>query len=147
MKDTKLPIMAKFKRNRDTKPSFKSGRQEGEGSSQHQTPHFSFEKMQRGTGYSIECCGAEERAALASKLFELSQITWADIARSGRHGTGSEIIERGSFKIALPPFITQDTNLLSFRYNGKKAMVGYRENRVFHVLFLDWNFTVYDHGN
>ena len=140
--------MGKFKqRNKKSQAPFKSDRQGGEGSTQHLTPHFSFEKMQEGTGYSVGCCSQEERAALATKLFELSQITWSTINGSNRHGMGCETIKRSSFKVSLPTSVTDDVTLLAFRYNGKKAMIGYRDGRVFYVLILDWNFTAYNHGS
>jgi len=140
--------MGKFKqRNQEPQTPFKSDRQGGEGSTQHLTPFFSFEKMQRGTGYSIACCPQEEQAALATKLFELSQITWATIQGTHRHGAGCEIIPQSRLHVSLPRSVTDDVTILAFRYNGKKAMLGYRDGRILHILLLDHNFTVYDHGS
>lgn len=140
-------IMPKFKQPNKQSSIFKAdGVKTSEGSSQHLKPHFSFENMLRGTGYSVECCTAEDRQALASKLFELSQISWSDIASSGRHGLGTEKIDRKSLKTKLPHNVTDDVNILAIRYNGKAPMLGYRDNRIFQILLIDWNFSAYDHG-
>lgn len=139
-------ILPKFKRNRESPSLFQSNeRRENQGSTEHLSPHFSFEKMQTRTGYSVACCQLEDRAALASKLFELSQITWAAIRTSGRHQMGYEKIARSSLKTSLPSSVTEDTVLLAFRFNGKAPMIGYRDGRTFYVLLLDWNFSAYRH--
>ncbi|MBI3441573.1 MAG: hypothetical protein HY052_07215 [Proteobacteria bacterium] len=138
--------MPKFKNNKRSSSPFKSDqRKDTGGSTEHQCPHFSFEQMQRNTGYSVECCQKDDRAALASKLYELSQITWATIRGSGRHGVGCEKIERPSIKAPLPLSLTEDVSILALRFNGKAPMLGYREGRIFHVLLLDWNFKAYSH--
>lgn len=111
-----------------------------------QKPIFCFEYMQPGSGFSINCCEVEDRAQLSAKLFQLSQITWMQIGQSGRHQLGTEIIPREKIKASVPNAVTDDTNLIAFRYNGKAPMVGYRDGRTFHILWLDWKFTLYDHG-
>jgi hypothetical protein len=42
--------------------------------------------------------------------------------------------------------VTEEVNLIAFRFDGKKPMVGYRDGVTFYVLFLDRSFTLYDHG-
>lgn len=102
--------------------------------------------MRDGTGYSINCCSADESAQLIGKLYTIGKMTWGEINQSGRHGLGTEIIGQGKINAPIPAAVTDDVQLLAFRYNGKKPMVGYREDRVFHVLYVDHNFTLYDHG-
>lgn len=109
-------------------------------------PVFSFEFMANGNGFSVPCCNRDELGHLAQKLFTLSQMTWVEIIQSGRHGLGTEKIATASLKTALPAKVTEDVTLLALRYNGLKAMVGYRDDRIFHILFIDHNFTLYDHG-
>lgn len=101
--------------------------------------------MAPATGYSVECCDQENRAFLASKLFTIGRMTWGEINQSGRHGLGTEIIGKGQINAPLPAIVTDDVNLLAFRYNGKRPMVGYRDSRIFHVLYLDHDFTLYPH--
>lgn len=111
-----------------------------------QPPLFSFEKMASNTGYSVDCCDAENQAAVSKRLFKLSQLKWRDIRQAPRHGLGTETIARSSLTAPLPPSVTEDTTILALRYNGKRPMIGYREGRVFYVLLIDHDFSAYDHG-
>lgn len=108
-------------------------------------PVFSFEFMRPNTGYSVTCCNEEHRAALAAKLFTLSQMTWQEIQNAPRHGLGSEKIARTSLKIALPGRVPEDAELIALRYHAKSPAIGFRDDRVFYILFLDHSFTAYDH--
>jgi hypothetical protein len=111
---------------------------------QQQTPVFCFHYL---TGdYSLSKCDKEEKAALADTLHQLSRLTWGQIAGAPRKGAGYEIIARKAIKTGLPSHLSDDVNLLAFRFCANKPMVGYRERRIFHILFLDRDFTLYDHG-
>lgn len=141
--------MAKFKGAKPNKAAF-SGKEKQNTkpvSDNDQKPVFSFEHMQDGSGWSINCCEADDRAQLSSKVFQLSRMTWMEINQAPRHGLGTEKIPREQIEAKLPAAVTEDTNLIAFRYNGLKPMVGYRDGRIFHVLWLDWDFKLYDHGD
>lgn len=139
--------MTKFRGATPTKPNFSAEKTLPKPASTNDLkPVFSFEHMANGTGYSVNCCSQEEGAQLVGRLYVLGNMTWAQINQSGRHGLGTEIIPRGNIKAVLPKAVTDDVNLLAFRYNGKKPMVGYREDRVFHVLYVDHDFSLYPHG-
>ncbi len=115
------------------------------GSTQQKKPVFSLEFLRRK--YCLSCCDAVEKVAFADRIHELSQLTWAEIAAANRHKQGFEVIAHDSITgDSVPGHITDDTNLLSFRFCGMKPMVGYREGRIFHVLWFDRDFTLYDHG-
>ena len=63
-----------------------------------------------------------------------------------RHGLGYEKIAINSINVQIRKFITEDqNNLIAFRFNGLKSMVGYRYRNVFYVLWFDHDFSVYDH--
>lgn len=62
-----------------------------------------------------------------------------------RHGNGSEIISQSQTRSSIPEHITDDTKLLAFRFYGKAPMAGYREERIFCVIWLDRDFTLYEH--
>lgn len=83
---------------------------------------------------------------MLDKLRRLSALSWKDIRQQHRHRLGSEIIDRNSIRAAIPAFLTEDVKLLAFRAFDKVAMVGYRSGRVFHVLWVDRTFTLYNHG-
>lgn len=112
-------------------------------STQNQKPLFSLEHL-RGD-YCLSNCETNEQAAFANCLHKLSSLTWADIQRAPRHGSGCETISRTSIRPALPSFVTPEVNILAFRFSGTKPMIGFRKDRIFFVLFLDRNFTCYDH--
>lgn len=65
---------------------------------------------------------------------------------SPRHGSGYEIISRASLNISLPTHITEDINIIAFRFFGMKPMLGYKNGAIFHVLWLDRNFKAYPHS-
>ena len=109
-------------------------------------PIFSFEYMKAGNGYSVDCCTADHRSALASRLFKLSQMTWLQIRMADRHGLGSEKIARNSLRVPIPAKVTEDADFLALRYNGMTPMIGYRDGRTFYILFLDHTMDVYNHG-
>ena len=95
--------------------------------------------------YSLSNCEQEEKAAFADTLHKLSRVTWAQICTSHSHGIGSEIIKQECIKASIPKNITTDTNILAFRFYDKAPMVGYREDRIFHIIWLDRDYTLYDH--
>lgn len=113
------------------------------GSSQNLRPVFSLEYL--GGNYCLSKCELAEKAAFAERLHKLSQLTWAEIQRAHRHGLGCETITRDSIKASPPPAVTDDVRFLAFRFNGMAPMVGYRDGRIFFVIWLDRDFSLYDH--
>ena len=112
------------------------------------SPLFSLSYMARD--HCITCCERDERAAFAVKLRELSQLTWAQLRNAPRQGMGYEKINRDSFRVAIPSQITEDVHIIAFRFDGSKPIVGFRDRddrRIFHIVWVDRNFTVYDHGS
>lgn len=107
---------------------------------------FSFTKMPK-SDYDIEHLNNMHLVALVKKLKILCVLTWGDLKRSGRHALGHEIIDRNSFKkVTVPNDISDDVKFLAFRYNGKNSFIGYRRGKIFHIMYIDHNFTVYNHG-
>lgn len=108
-------------------------------------PVFCFNYISK-KGYSFNDCDDQEKLDLINKLTTLSNMTWAEIQLSPKHGLGSEKIAIKSIKTKLPNNFTEDVSfLLALRFSGKKAMVGYRNEFIFHVFFLDRDFTLYPH--
>lgn len=135
----------KAKRSKDNrKPAQKIGSVASE-NADTMPPIFAFDKMQENTGFSVPCCNADHQAAALRKIFTLSKMTWSEIQNAPRHGLGTEKIHRSSIKAAIPASVTDDVTFLALRYNGKAPMVGYRDGRTFHVLYLDHTFTLYNH--
>ncbi|AMY67143.1 hypothetical protein EKN93_05970 [Enterobacter asburiae] len=76
----------------------------------------------------------------------MSQLSLADIRQQDRHKLGYEKISRSSFKAAIPANVTEDVELMAFRFCSKAPMVGYKRNATFYVIWLDRSFTLYNHS-
>lgn len=107
-------------------------------------PVFCLRDLQRN--YDLNDCSHDQQRALVQKFRELSRLTWIEIRSAHRHGLGAEKISHDAIIPAVPPVVTQDVTLLAFRFSGRNPMVGFRSGPVFKILWLDHNFTVYDHG-
>ncbi len=108
-------------------------------------PVFCFRHLHQN--YSLESCQTEDREKLVERLYQLSKMSWQDIQLSNKHGFGSEKIKRHTIKPSIPKEISEDVDFfLALRYNGKKPIVGYRNGAIFHLVYIDYNFTVYSHG-
>jgi len=114
-------------------------------STQQAHPIFCLKYLDRNY-YSLSACTKEEKAAFADTLDRLSQLTWAEITKSPRHGLGYEKIARSSLRAPIPKHIEEDVIFIAFRFYGKAPMVGYREGMIFHILWIDRDFTLYHHG-
>lgn len=81
------------------------------------------------------------------RLKKLSELGWKEINKSGKHSFGKEIIPQNMIKHQLPSIITPEVNLYAFRAKGDNhPFVGYRENNIFHILYIEANFgDIYDH--
>lgn len=108
-------------------------------------PIFSLERVQNGD-YCFSVLDQADKAQFAEAVFKRRTLTWTQIKKMDRHGLGFEKIAKNSVRAQIPLFIKDDVRqLLAFRFNGLKPMVGYRINNVFYVLWFDHNFTLYDH--
>ncbi len=111
---------------------------------EQQKPIFSLHYLQKS--HCLTNCDKEQKSAFADTLYKLSQLTWNQIASSSRHGAGYERISQNAIKAPIPSHLQSDVNLIAFRFCALAPMVGYREGNIFHVVWLDRAFTLYDHG-
>ncbi|MEN8215514.1 MAG: hypothetical protein ABFS56_03910 [Pseudomonadota bacterium] len=114
-------------------------------STQQEHPIFCLKYLDK-ENYSLSACTKEQKAAFAETLFRLSQLTWTTITNSPRHGLGYEKIARTSIRAPIPVHLTDDVTFIAFRFYGKAPMVGYRDGSIFHILWIDRDFTLYSHG-
>ena len=107
------------------------------------TPLFSLSHID--PNHCVTTCNQEDKAAFADTLRKLAQLSWSDITTSGRHQLGFELIPVTQCRCRLPqPFI--DTKKYHvFRFHGKKAMGGIRNDNILYIVFLDPTFQVYKH--
>jgi hypothetical protein len=111
--------------------------------SEGRPPVFSFEYLQNG--WCIQDCEAVERSKMLERLRILGKMPWRDLRKEHRHGYGCETIERSSLKVGIPAFLTDDVRLLVFRAFERVAMVGYKNDRIFYVMWIDRAFKLYKH--
>lgn len=110
------------------------------------TPVFCFHYLDNQR-YGLNNCQIGEKAAFANKLYELCQLTWNQILAAPRDGLGSEKIAQSAITgSSIPSHITRDVDFIAIRFTGRKPMVGYRYDRIFHVIWLDTKFRLYNHG-
>ena len=102
---------------------------------------FSFKNLQ--SNYCVSKCTTNEKAAFSDQLRILGSKTWRELKQAPKHGIGFEKINY--FKVAIPKSLENET-FIAFRFDGKKPMVGYRCKQIFNIVYLDRNFTLYDHG-
>lgn len=108
-------------------------------------PHFSFRYM--SAGYTVVDCEDSEKASFVDALWRRSQLSWVDLMNSRHQGLGSEKIPRQALRKPIPSGITDDVTFLAFRVRDLVRMIGFRDQATFHVVWLDTDGSVYDHGS
>ena len=83
------------------------------------------------------------------RLKKLSSLDWNTVNTSARHSFGFEKMPVDSLTTAAKQHVPVGmTSLLVFRASGDNhVFLGYRDNNVFQVIFIEYNFgDVYFHG-
>ncbi len=110
-------------------------------------PVFCFSYLHKDFG--LDACTNTEKRNFIEQIVMLSRLTWNQIQLAGRHQAGSEKIALDSIRTKLPPEfpLSEEVNtLLAFRFDGKKAFVGFRDKFIFHIFYIDRAFKAYNHG-
>ena len=108
-------------------------------------PVFCFKHLQ--SGHNVGDCSQQDKIDLIERLSKLSTLTWDQIRLAPRHGFGTEKIALNSIHPTVPTFISEDVDhLLALRFSGLKPFLGLRRGPVFHIIFIDHGFDVYNHG-
>lgn len=111
------------------------------GSYMDEPPKFSLRHVQKS--HCINNCTKDERLDFVQAMFRRKDISWKELLNAPHGGIGYEPIRAG-FRVVIPD-VAQKESIISFRFSGKKAMVGFRERDVFYVLWFDTKFDVYKH--
>lgn len=107
-------------------------------------PVFCFRHIHKD--YGIDDCQEDDKVAFLKRIVKLSSLSWEEIYKAPRHGWGTEKIEINSIKPSCPRFITPDVSfLLALRYHGLKPFLIHKVGYICHVIFIDKDFSVYDH--
>lgn len=82
------------------------------------------------------------------RLKKYSDLGWKQMAVEKRHDYGWEYLSHDRMKHQLPTAVTPEVQLMVLRSsNDKRAMVGFREWNIFHVIFIEANFNdIYEHS-
>lgn len=108
-------------------------------------PVFCFRHLHKD--YNLDHCTNDEKRSLIEQIAKISLLDWGTIQLSNRHGIGTEKISTSSIKANIPYELTEDVEyLLAFRFDGMKPFIGHRDKFIFHVLFIDRDFTLYKHS-
>lgn len=113
-------------------------------STNHKKISFNLEYLD--SDFGLDQCSSDDHRKLLDAFCKRSGLTWNEINTNHRHKLGYEKIPIQQIKAPKPKHLESDAVLLVFRFSGKKPMVGYREEAVFYVIWLDHNYTLYDHG-
>ena len=95
--------------------------------------------------YCLRKCNQPERASFADTIRILSQFSWIEIIAKKTSGY-EKIINKKSIKGKLPSIINEDESIIGFHFHGKKPMLGIRRDCIFHIIWFDPRFELYDHG-
>lgn len=106
------------------------------------TPCWCFKHLQKG--YSVEDLDRDQKAALIDSLSKRSHRTWSEIKTESRTKLGSEKIAEGSIRGGLPMLVRGQT-ILCFRMGDSGRFLGVRNAQVFHLVWIDCTFSLYEH--
>jgi hypothetical protein len=98
-------------------------------------PIFSLYNL--AAGFSVSDCQPNHKAEFAQRLEELSRLTWGEIVQAPRRGLGSETFAQNTIRVPIPDFVTPDVTLLSWRFGGAARIIGYRDDQVLHIVWVD----------
>lgn len=97
--------------------------------------------------YGVVECETDEQAAFAQWIHRISQFTWGELALKKYDHYGYKQIDSDAIRI-LPPAsaAARLDKYMVFRFqNGDGRVIGYRRDRVFHVLWVDAKLRLYKH--
>ena len=73
-------------------------------------------------------------------------MTWAQLRQSPRDKLGYEKISRDSIRGGIPNVVTEDVDIIAFRFCDKAPMVGFRaQDGTFFIVWFDRRFRLYPH--
>lgn len=110
-------------------------------------PIFDLRYMHKDYSINTKKVQKDDKVRLMSTLYKLSQHSWQALQLAPRHGMGYEKIAKNDINPSIPDckWISPDTVFFAFRYHGLKSMVGIKKGSTFLILYIDYNYTVYDH--
>ncbi|RDD29887.1 hypothetical protein CR161_03720 [Prosthecochloris sp. ZM] len=107
---------------------------------------FSLKHIQDGD-YCFSKLTSDNKGEFAEAIYRRKDFTWTDYYQNSRQKLGCESIPLNQIKPEKPNVLTPDVGkVLAIRFartNGR--VVGYRDNNIFYVLWIDCKMSLYDH--
>jgi hypothetical protein len=113
-------------------------------SSNTKHPVFCFQYMD--SDFGTEKCEKNEKVDVLRKLCQLSQQSWLDLLQKLKIQGGFTTIPREQLRRPTPAHVTEDTPIIKVRFKDAKTLVGYRDGVVFHIVWIDRDYSLYNHG-
>jgi hypothetical protein len=108
-------------------------------------PVFCFKYIHRD--YHLDKCTNDEKRKFIEQILLISSNSWEQLQLAPKHGVGSEKISSNSIRANIPNHFSEEVGtLLAFRFDGKKPFIGFRNGFIFHIFYIDRDFTLYNHG-
>lgn len=116
-------------------------------------PAFTFQYIINNSDYNLDSKISNDnlKCSLLHSLHKYSKIPW-DKFNGDKRRTGVETIGLGKLrklKVSLPntTFYNSVKNVTIFRVSDKARIVGWRYQSICYILWIDWDFSSYDHGS
>jgi hypothetical protein len=115
-------------------------------STDDEPPAFCFKHARRG--FQITDLNPEGKAAVLDTIHRLTELSWALLKRMGKQG-GTEVIPRHRLRPTVPECVQDDDDILSIRVEKDTVfrLLGFRKDRLLHVLWIDPRGKCYPHGH
>ena len=109
-------------------------------------PSFSFRHLSDNDRFKFDACDTNEKCGIWDKLRILSQLTWQQIEHDKRHGNGTETLAKSAIRTSIPDCIDKAPVILAFHATGNVPIVGFRDEAVFYIVWLDPKRKLYKHS-
>lgn len=107
-------------------------------------PVFSFQFMKYGGKQCLSNCDRPNKASIAEKILQISQLSWKEITSTQKQSLGYEKIPRKQFIVPIPASVTPDVSkLITFRFSGAARMAGFRRADVYHIVLVSQKHNLY----
>lgn len=106
-------------------------------------PIFCFEFL-KGS-YCLSKCEPKLKVKVIDKIHHLSSLTWQEITGTNRKSNGTEIIPIRQSKCRVPDKFKHIENFLVFHTADNHAILGSRQEQVYYIFGIDFNYTAYKH--
>ena len=105
----------------------------------------SFQYLQRDYGIENKSFTKDYKAQLLKKIAHITKSTWNELILNNKK-SGFEIVKKSIIN-NLPPIITNDVDkLYILRFASQKCRtIGFRQNTVFQILYIDPSLSLYKH--